>query len=675
MIVKNEMTNLGRCLGSVADHVDGWVIVDTGSSDGTQQFIKSFFASRNIPGELHHRPFLNFEQARNAALDCVGASALDYDYLLLADADMELVVEDRAFRKKLEVPSYRMMQRADLKLSYWNTRLIRRDAKARYRGVTHEYIDVPGRAENLPGLWYKDHASGSNRANKLERDIRLLLDGLKEEPENCRYWFYLAQSYRDAGQTAKAAEIYAKRAEMGGWDEEAWNARLEYARCLRKLGDEDGFVRQALQAFNERPQRAEPLYDLARFYRKRGMNAVSALYCEAGLALPRPTGDLLFLEDFVYETGLREEYSIAAYYTPDRERKERGFAVCDWLALSRTAPAESNEQAWSNLFFYLRPLGVLTPSFAARRIDFTPPDDYLPMNPSVARFGDQILVVVRGVNYRLTEEGMRYETPNGEGYHTRNFLLRLNDELDVESSAEILPPADMPEPLCKQTLGFEDLRLFAWRGELWGLACVRELTRENWCEQLLARIEDCGSGLCRLTDWRPLRPAGPRQHEKNWMPRIAGEQLHFIYSCDPVRLLDKNARKVAETRSTMASFRFRGGSQAIPFDGGWLALIHEVRWRDAEQRRYYAHRFVWFSDEDELRRVSPPFFFHKHGVEFVAGLAWHPDERRLLISFGVADREAWIATIDAAEVRGAIKDLEPLPAVVQTETPVQEMVF
>jgi hypothetical protein len=26
----------------------------------------------------------------------------------------------------------------------WNTRLVRRDAGARYHGVTHEYIDVPG---------------------------------------------------------------------------------------------------------------------------------------------------------------------------------------------------------------------------------------------------------------------------------------------------------------------------------------------------------------------------------------------------------------------------------------------------------------------------------------------------------------------------------------------------
>ena len=60
--------------------------------------------------------------------------------------------------------------------------------------MTHEYVDVPGGVEQLHGVWYKDHASGSNRVDKFERDIALLTKALETEPGNHRYWFYLAQS-------------------------------------------------------------------------------------------------------------------------------------------------------------------------------------------------------------------------------------------------------------------------------------------------------------------------------------------------------------------------------------------------------------------------------------------------------------------------------------------------
>jgi FkbM family methyltransferase len=60
--------------------------------------------------------------------------------------------------------------------------------------------------------------------------------------------------------------------------------------------------------------------------------------------------------------------------------------------------------------------------------------------------------------------------------------------------------------------------------------------------------------------------------------------------------------------------------------------------------------------------VSRPFFFHKKGVEFAAGLAWHPDGKRLLISYSVADSEAWIATVNAVDVQGVLEDAEHLPS-------------
>ena len=40
MIVKNESKVVERCLDSVKSLIDYWVIVDTGSDDGTQKVIR-----------------------------------------------------------------------------------------------------------------------------------------------------------------------------------------------------------------------------------------------------------------------------------------------------------------------------------------------------------------------------------------------------------------------------------------------------------------------------------------------------------------------------------------------------------------------------------------------------------------------------------------------------------
>jgi glycosyltransferase involved in cell wall biosynthesis len=660
MIVKNEMANLPRCLEALAGHIDYWVIGDTGSTDATPSYVLWFFTERGLPGELHSFEFENFEQARNVALDHAYASLLDYDYLLFADADMELVVEDPDFRAGLTAAGYYVLQRTAGGLSYWNTRLVRRCASARYKGVTHEYVEVTGEVVELHGVWYKDHASGANRIDKFERDIRLLTKALEDQPDNARYWFYLAQSQCDAERKAEAAETYAKRAQMGGWDEEAWYARLMEARCRRDLGDEDGFLRQAFAAYNQRPQRAEPLYDLARYFRERGMNDASALFSEPGLVIPRPEGEVLFVEDLVYTAGLREEYSIAAYYSRDEARRDRGHAACNWLALSREVPSCQRDLARANLFFYLEPASAMMPSFCPQLIEFGPPNGYRAINPSIARHGARIALVQRTVNYQLTDG--QYLTANGASINTRNFLLHLDSDLKTQSSIEILAPLDLPEPANNMVLGFEDMRLFSWHDALWCSACVRQMTPEAWCEQILARVDASASGACRLTNWRVLRPAGLRLHERNWMPRVTNERLQFVYRCDPTRLLDQDARVIAEGLPKIAAENFCGGSQAIPFVGGWLGLVHEATVRLGGGGRYYQHRFVWLDEKDMLRRVSRAFYFDRKGIEFAAGLAWHPDGKRLLVSYGVADSESWIATVAADEVGSVLEDVERLPS-------------
>lgn len=357
MIVKDEAAIIERALNAAAPHVGCYVICDTGSTDGTPEIIRRVFERHGVPGEVVHTEFRHFEQARNEALEAARASSFTYDYLLFGDADMELRVEGDAFPSGLTEPVYNLMQYSVAgDLGYQNVRLLRRDVPGRYVGVTHEYLD----AGTLPhpllrGAWYLDHAAGSSRVHKYERDIALLVAALKADPQNARYVFYLAQSYRDAGQAEKARRNYQRRIALGGWEEEVWHSQFQVALLNERLKERDATIVDGyLAAYQARPARAEPLVNLARYYRENGRRyALAHLVAQQAIAIPRPA-DILFVDEGTYTWRALDEYAVACYWTGRYQESRR---VCQQLLASGALPEQQRQRVTQNLNFCLQKLG------------------------------------------------------------------------------------------------------------------------------------------------------------------------------------------------------------------------------------------------------------------------------------------------------------------------------
>src|SRR5262245_1412383 len=89
MIVKNEARTIERCLASVRAFIDAWVIVDTGSTDGTPDAVRQALA--DLPGALFERQWRDFGSNRSEAIELARGRA---DYLLVVDADEVLTVDD-----------------------------------------------------------------------------------------------------------------------------------------------------------------------------------------------------------------------------------------------------------------------------------------------------------------------------------------------------------------------------------------------------------------------------------------------------------------------------------------------------------------------------------------------------------------------------------------------------
>ena len=62
LIVKNESKVIERCLNSIKDFIDYWVICDTGSTDDTKSIINSELSG--ISGELHEVEWVSFGHNR-----------------------------------------------------------------------------------------------------------------------------------------------------------------------------------------------------------------------------------------------------------------------------------------------------------------------------------------------------------------------------------------------------------------------------------------------------------------------------------------------------------------------------------------------------------------------------------------------------------------------------------
>ncbi|PQZ54646.1 MULTISPECIES: glycosyltransferase family 2 protein [Bacillus] len=356
MIVKNESRIMERCLNATKSIVDFVSICDTGSTDNTPEIIERWCEENNIQGTVHHEPFKNFGYNRSLAVSLAQKTYPEADYLLILDADMILEVEPNFDKSSLTEDHYLTLQ-YDIHIKYWLTRLLKASLPWKSVGVTHEYWDIDRskvgadyntRVARLDTLVVNDPGDGGSKSDKFERDERLLLQGIND-PEttpdlHIRYLFYLAQTYFHLNQFEDSIKWYTKRVEAGGWVEEVFYSLLRIGFCYEQLANrssnnqhevkddkekehakkqEEQYLALAIfyfqKAWEYRPTRAEPLYQLARLHRLRSQNNIALMYALQGKEIPFPTEDLLFVDYHVYDYLFDYEISISGYYIPHKK--------------------------------------------------------------------------------------------------------------------------------------------------------------------------------------------------------------------------------------------------------------------------------------------------------------------------------------------------------------------
>jgi glycosyltransferase involved in cell wall biosynthesis len=324
MIVRDEAHIVAEVLDATAPYIDYWVVVDTGSTDGTQDLIRSHMGRLAIPGELHERPWRDFGHNRSEALTLAQGKA---DYIWMMDAD-DAVVGAPPFRG-LTADCYALRMLEHTGHIFWRRQLFRDGVPWFYQGVLHEYAmcDEPFTEEHLVGD-YQIHSRRLGARNKdpqkYAKDAAVLLAYVSTHPDDKRAVFYLAQSYFDGGDFENARDWYARCAEMGGSEEEVFYSLLRRARSLAELEAPGAQVEDAhARAWAYWPTRAEPLYELAYRMRVSQRYEIGYLFARQAAAIPLPTEN--WVDTDVYTWRALDEQAVCASWIG---RKKETFELC-----------------------------------------------------------------------------------------------------------------------------------------------------------------------------------------------------------------------------------------------------------------------------------------------------------------------------------------------------------
>jgi len=631
MIVKNESKIIRRLLESVYILLDSYCICDTGSTDDTCEIITSFFKEKHINGKIVKEPFKNFEYNRNFALkSALGMS----DFLLLLDADMQPILKN--FNKNfLSTGDAFLLFQGNLTFYYQNVRIIRNNTDFRYFGVTHEFLNVPDNYKKViidkEIFFINDIGDGCCKKDKYERDIKLLTDYLIIDPNHDRSLFYLGNTYFDTNQNDKAIETYKKRIQIGGWVEEIFYSYYRMGCCYEKKKDYGNAIYSWLEGFNHHNDRLESMYKIINYYRNNGKNKIAYNFFIMILETLKKhkNGELykdgfLFLESDVYTYLLEYEYSIIAYYLNIKNINNEIITI-----FNNCYDGNNINNLLINMKFYNNVLKVpnITYNFNnkikhkinGKFYDFTSSSSSIIQNGSNGYFMN-----IRYVNYELINDYKSYKYDN--------YILTINEYVSLDRNFDVIERKLFNEIFHdgRQYGGVEDVRLFLDK-EKNKIVFVGVGLHQNNNIGIMYGDYDITNDYLKPNELVSL--FSNNGCEKNWVYCNYKNEIHMIYSWNPLRLCKINTEKnciiCINSIDMPLLFKYiRGSSCGYSYNDEIWFIVHLVS--SSESPRHYYHLICVFDENMKLLRYTAPFKFINVCIEYSLGII--VEQKKVLIT-------------------------------------------
>jgi tetratricopeptide (TPR) repeat protein len=664
MIVKNESHIIEKTLNNIVSKIkiDYWVISDTGSTDNTKELIIQFFKTTGIPGELVQHPWSNFGYNRTKALEYAFNKT---DYLFIFDADDE-IIGDLKFPVSLERDKYFLTFGTDF--SYVRPLLVNNRKRWIFEGVLHEYLTnaigetCEAGGPTITGNYYLQSnrlGSRSNDPDKYSKDAEILRKAFDEEIERnyglaCRYAFYCANSYKDAGPRYSNDAIYwyKKTVSLNGWIQEKWNSYFQLGLINRALGNIPEAIFFWLEAYNCLPDRIENLYEITKYYREVGQMGLAYEFYKIAKDVLQKKVDWtthLFVFNDVYVYKLEYEYTIIACYV-NVPKNINDQAI---LVMSNCQDNLITDNLLSNMKFYkdvLCPLREIDMSF---KYTHTDGQIFNSSTPSIIR-GDrdnnEYIMNVRITNYNISEKN-EYLCPTKIMAINKRFLL--DDKFNVLNEKIVHIPR---EDTNKSYLGIEDIKLF--RDPISSDVIFTATGTLNITNSTIKTL--CGKYSDSLEEIELTQNFKQTSCEKNWVFFEYNGYTCIVYEWLPLticRFKEPMSSEVVLLEQRIMPFifhRVRGSTNGFRFvENGETEIWFVCHIVSYETPRHYYHIFVVFDEKMNLLRHSAPFKFKGEPIEYCCGLIVEKD--RVICTYSTWDRTTNIAIYDRIYIEEKIR--------------------
>jgi hypothetical protein len=628
MIVKNEAKNLDRCLSAVKDHIDYYVIVDTGSTDNTIEVINNQFNS--IAGEIIERPWINFGHNRSESLQLAKDKA---DYMILCDADEELMFDEFNINELVEnKDAYHLNYNGNL--DYSVPYLLKGNRDWFYEGVTHEFLSCKAAFTTgfINSISITDHHDGGAKSDKFTRDIKLLTQGLIDEPKNVRYMFYLANSYRNVKDYDNAILWYKARIDSGGWIEEITCAYEYLGECYNSIGKKSKALDTWIAGYEYNPSRAECIYEAIKLLRLDNKHRTAWALLEQASNIPYPEDDILFIRRDVYDYLLDLEKTYLAYYY------DKNYDVRDLFKKLLADQRTNHQLLLANYKFYSKEISEF-------EIDCVDLESILPnvegynfSSPCIIPYGSGYLVNVRLVSYNLIKDTYQYSEimpskTNGK-INTRNMYAYLDNSFHVIDHG-IFELDDFNSVAIN---GLEDVRILRYKDKI-----MFSATKWISYQKICIATGEYDTTKDKL-EYSIIQSPMNRNVEKNWAMYIHKGEMKFLYDWNPILSgkVTSNQLSIIPNHTISNLPTFRGSSPGYEYKDEIYFLAHSVEY--SEPRHYYHSIVVFDKNTFEYKCHSNLFTFNREKIEFGLGLII--EDKKIIISHSTWDGTSKIKIYD-----------------------------